>query len=267
MRALIVGEGKSGTTALLRSISAVLDDPVEVFEPVELRESDLDPESLVVKKLLLNWKRAERKLLDRFDKRVLIVRDPRDRLISHLLYDAYNKAEFLDAEQREKWLYLLLRKTRNPNGISLMHLMNAWWRMSRTDLVSHHVRATDRSRVFQRRFGDQFFVLKYEDYVDGSFDAINDYLGVELSPGEVKGSEARVVRSGTYGEWRDWLTPADVEVLRPMTHNWLKNAGYDFRDWDLTEPDALDPATTVEYVESLFARKPLEPDSSGKPNL
>ena len=257
MRVLIVGEGKSGTTALLRSISAALDDPVELFEPLEMTTDDLTPDSLVIKKLLLNWKRAERKLLDRFDKRVLIVRDPRDRLISQLLYDAYNKAELLDAEQREKWLYLLRRKSRNPNGISLMHLINAWWRMSRTALISHHVRATDRSSAFQRRFGNDFHVLRYEDYVDGNFDAINDYLGVELSRGEVKGSETRVARSGTHGEWRAWLTPSDVEVLRPMTHDWLKNAGYDFRDWDLIEPDALDTATTVDYVQSLFDRRPL----------
>ena len=259
MRVLIVGEGKSGTTALLRSVVAALpDDPVELFEPIELTEGDLTPPSLVVKKLLLNWRASEKELLGRFDKRILIVRDPRDRLISHLLYDAYNKADVLNEEQRAKWLHLLQRKTQNPNGITLMHLINAWWRMSRSDLMSHHVRATDRSNSFRLRFGEQFHVLKYEDYVDGNFSEVSDYLGLDLSPGEVQGSEARVARSGTYGEWRDWLTPTDVEVLRPMTQKWLKKTGYDFRDWDLNEPDALDPATTVEYVRSLFERRPLD---------
>lgn len=257
MRVLIVGEGKSGTTALLRSISTTLDDPVELFEPLEMTEDDLVPESLVIKKLLLSWKPSERTVLDRFDKRVLIVRDPRDRLISQLLYDAYNKADRLNADQREKWLEVLRRKTENPKGVSFIHLINAWWRFSRTDLISHHVRATDRSGSFQRRFGSQFFTLKYEDYVDGSFEAIDEYLGVTLAPGEVQGSETRVARSGTHGEWRDWLTPIDVKMLRPMTHDWLKDTGYDFRDWELNEPDGLDPATTVDYVQSLFDRRPL----------
>ncbi len=258
MRVLIVGEGKSGTTALLRSVAAVLDDPAEIFEPEQMADADLQPDPLVVKKLLLNWKAAENDMLDIFDKRIFIVRDPRDRLISHLLYDAYNKAEQLNAEQREKWLYLLRRKTRNPQGVSLVHMINAWWRLSRSDLVSHYVRALDRSTGFNRRVGDQFHTLTYEDYVDGNFAAVDDYLGLSLSAGVVQKHESRVARSSTHGEWRRWFTPADVEVFRPLSHDWLRKHGYDHSDWDLVDGnDPLDATTTTEYVEGLFARKPL----------
>lgn len=259
MRVLIVGEGKSGTTALLRSVSAGLDSPAEMFEPMLITEDDLKPDPLVVKKLLLNWKSPENDLLDSFDKRVFIVRDPRDRLISHLLYDAYNKADSLSVKQRQTWIKLLRRKTRNPQNVSVVHMINAWWRLSRSDMVSHYVRALDRSTGFNRRIGDQFHTLHYEDYVDAKFDDVNDYLGVALSAGVVQESESRVARSATHGEWRSWFTPADVEVFRPLSHKWLRKHGYEHRDWDLIESnETLDPAKTVDYVQGLFNRKPVE---------
>jgi hypothetical protein len=258
MRVLIVGEGKSGTTALLRSISDAIGTPAELFVPTLMTPADLEAESLVVKKLLLNWKAPENKLLESFDRRVFIVRDPRDRLVSHLLYDAYNKAASLDAEQREKWLGLLQRKTKNPQDVSLVHIINAWWRLSRSDLVSHYVRALDRSTGFNRRVGKKFFTLSYEDYVDGNFVDVDSYLGLELAPGVVQRSETRVARSSTHGEWRRWFTPADVEVFRPLSHEWLRKHGYDHQDWQLTETDEpLDSSTTVDYVAGLFTRRPL----------
>lgn len=257
MRVLIVGEGKSGTTALLRSVSSALGDPEEVFEPVQMVEGDLAPSSLVVKKLLLNWKPNENNLIERFDKRIFIVRDPRDRLVSHLLYDAYNRAHALDQTQRERWLKALGRKTRNPAGTTFVKLINTWWRLTRSDLMSHYVRSLDRSTKFDRLVGDKFITLSYEDYVDGNFDAVNEYLGVDLAPGVVYDNEARVSRSNTHGEWRRWFTDIDVEVFRPMTHSWQRIHGYDHRDWTLAEPAPLDPATTVDYVSSLFDRRPL----------
>lgn len=259
MRILIVGEGKSGTTALLRSLSSAIGSPQELFEPVRLTEDDLTPSPLVVKKLLLNWKANENDLLHHFDKRIFIVRDPRDRIVSHLLYDAYNKADMLGAEERDRWLTLLRRKANNPRGTSFVHLINAWWRLSRSDLISHYVRSLDRSTGFGRRIGEHFHLLTYEDYVDGEFATLNDYLGLNIAPGVVKGSETRVSRSATHGEWRHWFTDIDVEIFRPMTHEWQRANGYDHRDWQLGAPDALDPATSVEYVESLFARRPINP--------
>lgn len=259
MRVLIVGEGKSGTTALLRSVSSALGTPDELFEPVQMTEADLEPSPLVVKKLLLNWKANENGLLDHFDRRISIVRDPRDRVVSHLLYDSYNKAELLDATRRKRWLTLLGRKTRNPTGIPFVHLINAWWRLTRSDLMSHYVRSLDRSTGFSRRVGEHFHLLTYEDYVDGNFADVNSYLGFDIAPGVVRPSEARVSRSNTHGEWRNWFTDIDVEVFRPMTHEWQRQNGYDHKDWTLNEPEALDPTTTVDYVQSLFDRRPINP--------
>lgn len=256
MRVLIVGEGKSGTTALMRSVADCLDDPVELFEPRLLEADNLNPESLVVKKLLLNWRRKEAEFLPLFDKRVLITRDPRDRLISHLLYDAYNQAPRLSQAQRDRWVDALQTKVDSPRSLSVGDLMNLWWRISRVDLLSNYVRALDRGITFQNRTADQFFVVKYEAYVDGDFGELNTYLRLNISPGVVRGSEARVSRSKASGAWRNWFTQNDVALFRPMTHRWLKTTGADVSDWDINRPDNLDASTSVDYVRGLFERAP-----------
>ncbi len=256
MRVLIVGEGKSGTTALMRSVATSLGNPVELFEPRTMTEDDLEPESLVVKKLVLNWQSRENALVERFDKRLLITRDPRDRLISHLLYDAYNRAPELSLQRRERWLKALQKKVDNPTKHSLTWLMGAWFRVSGVDLLSHYVRASDRGIAFERRNGKLFHTVSYEDYVTGSFGAINDYLGFAIEQGVVEGAESRVVRSKASGAWREWFTDADVNVFRPMTHRWLTEINGDPNDWELSSSPVLDPTTTVEYVRDLFARVP-----------
>ena len=260
MRVLIVGEGKSGTTALMRSVVACLDDPVELFEPKAITAADLAPESVVVKKLLLNWTKPENKLLGDFDKRLLITRDPRDRIISHLLYDAYNRAPQLPAERRERWLAALQQKIDNPTKHSVSWLINVWFRVSRADLVSHYVRALDRGLSFQRRNGESFHTVSYEDYVSGSFAGLNSYLDLTIEAGVVQGAESRVSRSKASGAWREWFTRSDVSLFRPMTHRWLDETGGNPGDWELTPATSLDPATSVDYVRALFDRVP-EPDA------
>ena len=262
MRILIIGEGKSGTTALLRSVSAALDDPVESFEPVSIEASDLEPDVLVVKKLLLNWKRPEAELLPRFDKRIWIVRDPRDRLISHLLYDAYNQAPSLNAKKRARWVDAVRAKAENPSGVPFLEVTRAWWDISGVDLLSHYVRAVDRARRFARRPGAEFFVVKYEDYVEQNFTALEEYLGLTLATGVVRKNETRVARSGSHSEWRRWMTPEDLRVFQPLSNDWLRTHGYDHKDWQLEPVDQFDPTTTYEYVQSLFERRPINPESS-----
>lgn len=257
VRVLILGEGKSGTTALLASVSAQLPRATEVFEPRNLHDVDLSPDPLVIKKLFQTWDPKEEPLLESFDKCVYIIRDPRDRLISHLLYDAYNKAARLDESKRQKWLSLLESKVHRPSEIPLIHLLNSWWRLSRTDLLSYYVRTSDRAIGFAGETQKRFHTVTYEQYVDTDLEGLSTYLDLELRPAVLRGSAKRVERRGTHGDWRSWFTPTDVKVFRPLTHQWLKVHGYDQRDWELTDREQLDHKTTVDYVSSLFDRKPV----------
>ena len=256
MRTLIIGEGKSGTTALLRSVSAAMGTPVEVFEPADLGEIDLGPEDLVVKKLLGSWSATEVDLLDRFDRVVLIVRDPRDRLISHMLYDAYNRATHLDEHQRERWLGALERKSKAPLKLPLVRMMDIWWQMTRANLLHVYMRSLQRTAEFGRLHAERVHIIKYEDLVDGRFGALSEHLGLAVGAAEVRTSEQRVKRSGGYGDWRHWFTPVDVNVFRPISYKWLRRYEYPHRDWALAETATIEPGPTVDYVRRLLDSRP-----------
>lgn len=258
MRTLIIGEGKSGTTALLRSVASTMGSPVEVFEPTDLSAVDLTPDDLVVKKLLHTWEAADVELLERFDRVIFVVRDPRDRIISHMLYDAYNRADELTAEQGERWLGVLERKSQAPLDLPYVRMIDIWWQMTRAGLLHVYMRSLQRTNDFSRLHGDRIHIVRYEDMIDGHFDELSTYLGTEVGPAEVRATEKRVKRSARYGDWRNWFTPIDVHVFRPVTTIWLRRHGYAHHDWDLADNASIEAETSVDYVRWLLdgARAP-----------
>ena len=97
-------------------------------------------------------------------------------------------------------------------------------------------------------------ILEGEPVQSGRVDfggAVFDRLVVFREPLSVH--ERRVRRTATHGDWRLWFTDVDVNVFRPITSRWLNRNGYDRDDWSLANPEAIDPASSVEYVRSLFA--------------
>lgn len=253
MRTLIIGEGKSGTTALLRSVASAMGGPGEIFEPEDLSMVDLSSKDLVVKKLLHTWRAEEVELLDRFDRVVFIVRDPRDRLISHMLYDAYNRAAELSDDQKTRWLGVLTRKSETPLGEPYVRLVDIWWQMTRANLLDVYMRSLKRTNDFTRAHGERVHIMRYEDIVDARFESLSDYLGKAVGPAEVRASERRVKRSSRYGEWRNWYTPIDVNVFRPLTTTWLRRHGYPHHDWELSADPSIEADTSVDYVRGLLA--------------
>ena len=260
MRVLIVGEGKSGTTALLRSVASALGEPAELFEPADLVAADISPDPLVAKKLLLSWSDAESEALPRFDKHVLVIRDPRDRLISHLLYDAYNRGPRMTADQRSRWLDVLGTKLDQPEKVPVLRLIDVWWQVSGADLMNAHFRALQRIMAFEQRFQELFHLTSYESYVQGDFDRLSEYLELPIETATVKETEARVLRRAAVGDWRSWFTPIDIAAFRPTTERWLRRAGYGRNDWKLADQPDLDAESTIDYVANLL-------ESSGPPRI
>lgn len=251
MRILVVGEGKSGTTALMQSLRAAVPEAAESFEPTHLGDV---PRSgpLVAKKLLAAWSPDEAPLLSNFDHVIYIVRDPRDRLISHLLYDSYNRGAKLTDSQSERWLTALSRKVANPLNQPLIRLMDIWWQMTDADLMQGYIRTLWRTSLFRRRYRDDVTMFRYEDLVADRFDDLNNALGLELARANVDGPEERVLRSGSDGDWRHWFTPIDVNAFRPSTTKWLRRHGYAHRDWELADPPQIHAEQTTEYVDRLL---------------
>lgn len=255
VRVLVFGQPKSGTTALMRSVSEALPDSVEVFEPDDLTTVDLTPDHLVVKKLFGPHDREEGAVYDAFDHRLFIVRDPRDRFISSLLYDVHGRAEAENPQALEAFLKLLEAKEVEPLSVGLLELHHAYWRFSGVDLFSAAARAAQRMRAFWRKQGTHWTFVRYEDFVAGQTTELAARLGVSaLGQPIVDGELARVARTRGHGDWRNWLTPADMFVFEPFATPILEEFEY-ANDWTLAESPTIDRAHASDYVRKLIANR------------
>lgn len=253
MRVLVLGHAKSGTTALHRSVCdalGVTPDP-EWFEPEDLAELDLGGRDVVVKKLIGNLGLREEATFDAFDKRLMIVRDPRDRLISWLLYDIYGRPGAAAGARFQNFLEVLRAKEGDPASITVQRLTHTYWSVTGIDVLSFLVRSSDQLRRFWNRRSDQFELVRYENLVEGELHGAARYLGVSsLEQADVSADYGRVVRTKGSGDWRHWFTARDLQWLRPMTTDLLHQFGYTV-DWELATDPYIDPAVASQYVERL----------------
>ncbi len=253
MRVLVFGQPKSGTTALMRSVSEAIGDATEVLEPDNLNEVDLRPDPLVVKKLFGPHDRDESAAYPAFDARLFIVRDPRDRFISSLLYDAHGRRDSVSEADLAPFLELLQAKEANPSSVSVVALHHAYWKVTGIDLLSNTLRSTQRLRTFWRNKGNEWTLVRYEDFVSGNNRDIATLVGaVELAQPQITGELARVARTRDKGDWRHWFTSQDVPVFEPFAAGFLDDFGYD-DSWELSTEPTIDPATASGYVRQLIA--------------
>jgi hypothetical protein len=246
LQILITGIPKTGSTALFHSIKNALPvNSICLFEPEDAvaRFPGQNVEAILVK-CFINF--AE--VYSQFNKKILIVRDPRDQVISQMLYRPFNivTKKLITPDERmnnvlDKLLYLLREKEKHPGTISVKSL--------RELLLLDDGNKQQKLIKYNLEHPDHF-IFRYEDYIDGNFTLINDYLGLNL--GKVASvPQKRVVRSKSYGSWKDWFTREDVKHYRALFGNYMKTFGYD-DDWELNPSQTIDPSMSYLYVEKLI---------------
>ncbi len=261
MRVVVVGLGKSGTTALIYAIRAAMPAGTEVlFEPhafVAVREPN------VAAKVLLNpMHPMDPAFYRQFERIILLLRDPRDLLISKALYRIYGGTPLhADREKLEEYVTLLRAKEKDPPSVPFLRIVALFQALNGrgpnpdagvakrlNDLVS-----------FQRAF-PECLVYRYEDLVEGRFDAVAGFLSLpaERMKPDVPATLRRVVRSRRAGNWRDWFTPEDVAHYRPLFAPFMNHYGY-ADDWTLNAAPRIDPKEGSEYVLRLARERRGEP--------
>lgn len=211
MRVLILCEGKTGSTALLEGIATALSIENKAMEPGDLSAVLFDGQ-VVVKKLIENTVDTEMSLLTHFDRRIFLIRDPRDSLISRLLYMPYKQVGFDDDNVLSSYLELIRDKIDNPNAISLRAIITSFNGIVGTDILRIVRRLNKRSIELFNRVSSQFFLFRYEDFVSENRGALENYIGANI-PSDIKVEKnfARVERSKAAGEWRHWMTAEDCK--------------------------------------------------------
>ena len=264
MNVLVFGQGKSGTTVVAKTIQHSLPGAGFLMEPKSEEEiARKRARPLVTKILYGQWKEdlpgLTRMLRNegatRFDRIVKMLRDPRDQAISSFLYNFYNitRSGRASEEQLQEMIGLVRAKEENPQALSFgrlcgeMNCVMRWKGYSIAWLLTESPSAANRAYwEFLASLGRDGFLLRYEDFMRGELRALESYLGLELSRRREVDEYERTRRSAAAGNWREFFTPEDVEVLRPLIGAALGEMGYE--DWELRPVSHLNPAHFSEYL-------------------
>jgi hypothetical protein len=256
MKILIAGLAKTGTTGLLYLIvNSLKDKPRIIFEPRTCPD-DLDHGSDVIAKILIGSPGLDPAAFSHFDKKVTIVRDPRDRMISGFLYAQFHENYLDDDTSVTTVNEILKRKENNPTSVSIRQILSTIGSVTGAPKAADnkiHVIENSLARFDEYvAVNPDSLLYRYEDFVSGNFSPLEKYLGFQVAgKAEVPKHFRRVVRTKGYGDWRNWFTEEDVDKYRKMISPWLEKYGYDANDWQLSPTPVIDASHCSEYFMRL----------------
>lgn len=264
---LVIGQPRSGTTALYSAIKQAgaftcLHEPSRADEFQRFQEL---PARRKLTKVLSHtfWSHLGGDA-DGFSHRVLIHRDPRDVVVSWLLYRPLLRDNWRNRAFIDEFLELLDAKERDPAGVSLLELHAVFARYA-----IHHttVESYQRFAEMDRRFVDRYpdtVLCSYDALNDGQFERLDRYLGLRLPRDATLSAHVehnlRARRSGT---WRHWFTPRDVEAFRVVFDPVLTELGYE-TSWELASVPSIAPDESSGYVRRHLASMASRPSAYGR---
>lgn len=264
MRIVIAGLAKTGTSGLFAQLKNSIDGDIRaLFEVSDYVPQELDTQRTVLAKILIGSdNHTHYTIFDDFDRKICIVRDPRDRIISSLLFRCC-RAEFLEDEKKLQQLLDLIRlKEQDPAQVSVEAIARLQAQLSgqpkRNAIELMHDLAYPQQwqLEFLAKRPDQF-VLRYEDFVVGKLGDLADYLGFAIGgSAEVDENFKRVLRTKSSGDWRNWLLDSDVALLRqiPVLDRFMSEFHYS-DSWLLAENPSVKAKFASQYVKMLAREK------------
>lgn len=256
MNILIAGLSKTGTTGLLYLIvNSLGNDPSIYFEPECCPKISSGNSDSVIKVLI-----GPKLKCDTFkylEKKITIIRDPRDKIVSSLLYSQYHANYLNDSTKIKTVLKVLRRKEINPSKISIREIMDVVGDVSGKPRTAEHYRARIKNSLdwFDNflAFMPETFLYKYEDFVVGDYAKLENYLGFQMSgEAEVPEKLKRVSRTKGSDNWRNWFTEEDVDFYEPILSPWLARYGYAAEDWRLNDSPMIQPQHCSKYFLQLI---------------
>ena len=194
-----------------------------------------------------------------FPYRVLLLRDPRDRIISGTLFVIHQMPQIYQSRSNlEHILELLRRKENAPRSLSVATILGEIRRLAGgkslaelwEELQDRHLWIYN----FVDRLGDHL-TLRYEDLVDGRIAPLEAYLGLSLDRQVEVGSEHdHVARTKGHGDWRNWFLEEDVEYFKPIVNSYLEHFGYT-ADWRISENPVICEAHCSGYVARTLRKR------------
>ena len=265
MNILVIGKAKTGTTIISKTIQNSLENTEYHLEPKEIcffenQKIVGNGKANIVKIIFEHWSKRPRlrnaiihnecKL--KFGKIVCIVRDPRDEMISRLLYVIYPYVtnNGLDNERINKWLNIIKRKEQYPQKVSFFDVINKYAEIFGGDFL-HNFKVGGREYpAFLSNNSKKTGLIKYEDFIDGNCRHLEDYLGFKLTDKRDVGELGRTNRTASYNNWKEFFTAQDIERIKEYMGESVQQMGYN--DWKTVERDSLNSRNYSEYIIKLL---------------
>lgn len=250
MRVIVTGLGKCGTTGMASMIADGLKlDYVHEPKGAGSFANLWKMKQGVVK---INIYYIKDKLFDSFDGKILIHRDPRDRFISGLLFNcvAFTKGHRPRIEQA---VQILRQKEADPKSMGIVDLYNKIHNPPVNEFSPQQAVKLYSDLIEFGKKHPTYLQYKYEDWIDNKLGPLEAHLGKSLAGASRKVNPRfnKVVRTKSYDNWRRWFTPADVEYFKPIFEPYMKYAGYDFADWNLSPKPIIKPDECSAYVRRI----------------
>lgn len=263
---VIFGPYKSGTTGLFYKIRNSLPRNLNLrtlFEQNEYLPEDEDSKRWVLAKTIIGVQDGpDQTKLDSFmgfDKKIYIARDPRDLVISATLFIIQQEPTlYKNDDKLIQILGTLRQKERRPESVALNAIMKQVFGASNNHTFEGTIDWLARQYRWLPEFENQledYFLIRYEDFVDGQIEGLERYLGTPLK-GEANVDEPHnhVPRTMGYNNWKDWFLKEDIAFFKPLFDQYIRRYGY-ATDWKLNERQTISPEHCSKYVERTVGKK------------
>jgi hypothetical protein len=269
MKIIIAGWGRSGTTALFFRLKKALPrDTKCIFEPRKYDASmDLPADNVLVKTLI--WRKQIRSLKNKswsenqldhsqfqhFDKKILIVRDPRDRMISALLYSVWGATLIRDERKFQEYLSILEEKEKFPEKVAVTEIFKSRRALNGPDETTAMwvERLKERLNICIQfhEAHPEYFLFHYEDMVRGNLKGLEEYLGLTLSgDADIEAGYERIVRTKGAGDWKNWFLKEDADFFKPILKDYMERYGYQ-DDWATNSSPVIEKRHATAFVKKL----------------
>lgn len=249
---LVAGQPKTGTTALYFWLKESMPgDTVCLNEQLQLNQSLVSgaPRSLAKILLFPGWFDFE--AYDQFREKILLVRDPRDTLISSLLYWVSLSPIKGDPHLLDQFVEALRAKEQSPADVPFTSLIELWDRLDGRRFLDIFQFPLSFHMAWHKSHQD-VLVFPYEDMVDGKAGALEDFLGFPLVDKKttIDVRDSYVARTRSYGNWKHWFTSEDINLLSSLLGPYMDMYGYE-DNWEPSSSPSILPEHSSGYVKRL----------------
>lgn len=263
---VIFGPYKSGTTGLFYKIRNSLPGNVRtLFEPTEYVPHDEDNNRWVLSKTITGvqdgdgpW-RIKYETFMGFDSKIYLVRDPRDLIISGILFMVQQEPTLYDNDDKLiRILKILKEKETRPKSISVRELFEQIVEASDNHTFDKAVDWLGRQYRWLMEFEsqlDDYCLIRYEDFVDGQIEDLEDYLDMRLrGKAVVDPVHDHVPRTMGYNNWKNWFLKTDIDFFKPLFEEYILHYNYP-TNWQLNDRQMISPEHCSKYIERMVKKK------------